>query len=70
MRLELNRQQAYTQAEITITSLSGQIVKKEYLGNLGQVAPLIDVSALPPGIYTVRFTGREYAGVGRLVVQR
>lgn len=70
VRLELNRQQAYTQAEITITSLSGQIVKKEYLGNLGQVAPLIDVSALPPGIYTVRFTGREYAGVGRLVVQR
>lgn len=69
-RLELDSQRAYSNARVAITSLSGKIVREEFLGDVLGEAPRIDVRWLPAGIYTVKFLAEEFAAVGKLVVQR
>jgi len=68
--LNLDRQKAYSNAWVTISGLSGKIVKKEYLGDVIGRPPQLDVSQLPPGMYMVRFQSGEFAAAGMLVIQR
>ena len=70
MRLQLDTGKAYRNASLVITSLSGKIVRKEFLGDVAGDLPPLDVSKVPPGVYIVKFRSNEYTAVGKLAVQR
>ena len=68
--LDLSGQQAYSNAWLTISDLSGNEVRTEYLGKVQATSLPLDVSQLPSGMYLVKLKADGFAGVGKLVVQR
>ncbi len=70
VNLQIDSRQAYSDALVEISGLSGKVIRREYLGDLPGGPRRLDVSQLPPGMYTVKFSAREVVMAGKLVVHR
>ncbi|MCB0588024.1 MAG: T9SS type A sorting domain-containing protein [Phaeodactylibacter sp.] len=69
-RLELDAGRSYRNAWLVITTLSGKVIRREFLGDVAGEIPPIDISQAPPGLYTVKFLAEEGSAVGKLAIQR